>query len=358
MSDIDLDISNGSCWANVNVALPDQYIPCGNAADGRSHACCHVGDKCVSSGACYHANYRTTYVAGCTNQNYDGSECQNKGNFYNQQWVGLARCDPELSLWAGCPEENEVVGDIPPPTNCTCTGSTDDNILFQDAPQLADIAMLPQRSGEAISWFPGHEPTDTGSVSAPKPTRTNTTSTTDTPSTSASGNDPQATSNPGPSSASSADNGLSTGATAGIAVGASIGGLIVICLVVIALLLRRRKKKEEEENAQETLPHIQNSSARPSHLDTPALPAYKSELAADEPKSATTISSAGFAGNLDRHSSMSEVSSMHDGSGGRNMNPGQVSPQSTGGQEGFPQMGGGSMRVVQPAMAPIHELPG
>ncbi len=55
MSEINPSVSNGSCWANVNVALEDEYIPCGNVADGNSYACCHYGDNCLASNACYHA---------------------------------------------------------------------------------------------------------------------------------------------------------------------------------------------------------------------------------------------------------------------------------------------------------------
>lgn len=54
MDDIDLNISNGTCYFAPGVRAADNFIPCGNAAvEGYEKPCCNVGDKCVSSNACF-----------------------------------------------------------------------------------------------------------------------------------------------------------------------------------------------------------------------------------------------------------------------------------------------------------------
>lgn len=54
MEDIDLNISNGTCYFAAGAQAADGFIPCGNAAlEGYAKSCCYVGDKCLSSQACF-----------------------------------------------------------------------------------------------------------------------------------------------------------------------------------------------------------------------------------------------------------------------------------------------------------------
>ncbi|KAI1303296.1 hypothetical protein F5Y03DRAFT_407289 [Xylaria venustula] len=295
MSDIDLDVSNGSCWSNVNVALEDDYIPCGNAADGNSYACCHYGDNCLSSNACYHAKFGITYLAGCTSQDFSGPACQNKGIYVNQSWVGLTRCDPDQSSWAGCPEEEGVVGSEPPTANCKCSK---DAVLFQDSPTLDNIASLPLTLGGFISWFPGHDPTRSVTTKTPSSTLTHSTPSTIlslTSSDSPAESNPTVSSQPTPTSSTTTPptSGLSSGAKAGIGIG-SVFGIIAVGWLVITLILRKRKaKKKEPPKLQPFLPTTEPDSARaePSVPNFTELGVFKAELPADGPLSASTMAS-------------------------------------------------------------------
>ncbi|GAW17095.1 hypothetical protein ANO14919_065450 [Xylariales sp. No.14919] len=286
MVEINPSVSNGSCWANVNVALEDDYIPCGNVADGNSYACCHYSDNCLSSNACYHEKFGITYLAGCTSQDFSGPACQNKGDFFNQSWVGLTRCDPDQSSWAGCPEKKGVVGSYPPTTNCKCSKDT---ILFQDKPTLENIASLPSELGGTISWFPRHEPTTTIL------TETSTQSTHSTTISSVGSDSSIASSPPTPTSSAvvPAATGLSTGEKAGIAVGGALGAVAVGCLIIIAVILYKRKStKKESPGSLPFLPTIESHHTEPE----PSVPSFsplgggfKAELPADEPPSASTM---------------------------------------------------------------------
>ncbi|KAI1154607.1 hypothetical protein F4825DRAFT_163170 [Nemania diffusa] len=290
MDGIDLNISNGSCWSNVNVALEDEYIPCGNVADGNSYACCHYGDNCLSSNACYHARFGITYLAGCTTQDFSGPACQNKGDYYNQSWVGLVRCDPDQTSWAGCPEENNVVGSDPPTPNCKCS---EDTVLFQDSPMLANIASLPQSLGGTISWFPGHEPTSITTTNTASTTSTQATSTTSISSSSSDTAVGSTATTSAPSNTTPPTAGLSAGAKAGIGIGSVFGAALIISLIALAATLWRRKaKKKEMPTSQPPLPTVQVDpvQGQPSGPHPPVFSGFKAELPADEPRSASTLS--------------------------------------------------------------------
>ncbi|KAI0450257.1 hypothetical protein F5B21DRAFT_517554 [Xylaria acuta] len=297
MDDVNLNISNGLCWSNVNVALEEEYIPCGNVDSGNSYACCHYGDNCLSSNACYHEKYDITYLAGCTSQDFSGPACQKKGDFFDQSWVGLVRCDPDQTLWAGCPETGDVVGTSPPTSNCKCSKDT---ILFQDKPRLDNIASLPQSLGGAISWFPDHEPTTAISTDTPSTTSTRMTYSTIVPTTSS--NEPAGLSPQMPTSSAVVPpaTGLSIGEKAGIGVGSAFGALAVSCLIVIAAILQKRKAKTNENpSSQPSLPTIEPGPIQygPHMPGSSVLGGFKAELPADEPRSASTGATSSIPGS-------------------------------------------------------------
>ncbi|KAJ3563534.1 hypothetical protein NPX13_g8164 [Xylaria arbuscula] len=324
MADVNLNKSYGSCWSNVNVALEDDYIPCGNADSGNSYACCHYGDNCLSSNACYHGKCEfflfymhlvecpgplqsahkgfadgITYLAGCTDQDFSGPACQNKGKFFNQSWVGLTRCDPDKNAWAGCPEEDGVVGSSPPTSNCKCKEET---VLFEDMPMLDNIASLPQRLGGSISWFPGHTPTRTSSASTKTSHSSISVSQGSGEGTTQSSTDgltesalPTSITSPTLATATAPANAhatrLNAGAKAGIAVGSVIGALLVAFLVTI--LIRKRRAAKANPSVQPFLPTTEPEpepiQPEPSAPTFSTLGGFKAELPAEGPPSANSL---------------------------------------------------------------------
>ncbi|KAJ2972389.1 hypothetical protein NUW58_g9194 [Xylaria curta] len=277
MDKIDLNISNGSCWSNVNVALEEEYIPCGNVASGNSYACCHYGDNCLSSNACFHKKFGITYLAGCTSQDFSGPACQNKGEFFNQSWVGLVRCDPDQSYWAGCPEYEGIVGSSPPTQNCQCSK---DNILFEDSPRLDNIASLPLGLGGTISWFPNHEPTTAVPTNIPSTTFTRTTYSTTASSVSSKAPDESSPPTPTPSTPSTAvpspASKLSAGDKAGIGVGSVLGALAIGCIIAMFVVMRKRKSKiNESPGPRRSSPTIEPGPVQPEPPGHSSPPKYQ-----------------------------------------------------------------------------------
>ncbi|KFA75978.1 hypothetical protein S40288_05628 [Stachybotrys chartarum IBT 40288] len=150
--------------------------------------------------------------------------------------------------------------------------------------------------------FPSTQPSQSDSPSssppqmtaAPEATSSNLDPlTTSTTSTVAAGN-----SDENASSSETGSGGLSTGAIAGIAVGASVGLILVIALLVWFFILRPRRKRRMAENTA-------NSSSEEVHRATPALIADKEISRMDdsphEPYS-DEIRPAAMAGSAPRHS--------------------------------------------------------
>ncbi|KAI5927376.1 hypothetical protein F4810DRAFT_650648 [Camillea tinctor] len=385
MGDYNPMLANGTCWSNVNVRSIDDFIPCGNdAGRGEHFACCNRGDNCLSSNACYNSKYSSTYVAGCTDQSFGSAACPKKGDFYDQQWVGLVRCmvsddnTKNEEEWAGC-KESDGKGGLRVPDKCDCKGKTP---LFKDGPTLTNIAHLPLGSGETISFYPGFEPasaTDAPTQNSQTSLATTAATTTGSSLTTEVTASPTGLTTPDPiSTPDDTAGGPSTAIKIGVGVGAGAVGVIVVCLIVITIMLQRRKNKKnkDEDHSASTLPTTQAPpplpSDNPDHTD-PSLSGFKSELAADEPERVSNTSaatslvspvSAQFsqqryqAYNPDihgnyynaRHSSVSDMSGTHDG--GRHGLPSPISAPSMGGHSG------GDARYGQPTMGPIHELQG
>jgi hypothetical protein len=82
MSDQDIFVSNGTCYSAAGEKLDESFIPCGNVAYGHQ-TCCGQGDNCLADNACfgYHGNgygSQLTYMAGCTDPNYEDGSCPKK----------------------------------------------------------------------------------------------------------------------------------------------------------------------------------------------------------------------------------------------------------------------------------------
>lgn len=55
MDDIDVLISNGTCYYAVGMESSANVIPCGNA-ENDFYSCCLAGDFCLDSHFCYNSN--------------------------------------------------------------------------------------------------------------------------------------------------------------------------------------------------------------------------------------------------------------------------------------------------------------
>ncbi|KAK7967263.1 uncharacterized protein PG986_001540 [Apiospora aurea] len=269
MVEINVLISNGTCYKSASEESYTAYIPCGNAASGQHYPCCSKGDMCMSSNACFnplhypscfhsipphpgHLNRtaETTYLAGCTDENYKADACPNKGIYDNQEWVGLTNCKSEQSKrgqdvpWIGCEEDIDEPSLNYGNQSCHCTPDrADRSILFMDGQTLTRHANLPRSSGGTINFADGYTPTAVTSPTT-QPSKSNDGDVTGTATSTAT---PEATSeNPAAAAtAQSGGSGLSTAALAGIGVGAGVGAIILITFAFLALRYRRLKAKKE-----------------------------------------------------------------------------------------------------------------
>ncbi|KAK3985888.1 hypothetical protein QBC44DRAFT_151121 [Cladorrhinum sp. PSN332] len=258
-------VSNGTCYSAAGDELDKSFIPCGNAAFG-PQTCCGAGDICLRNNACfgYHGTgygSALTYQAGCTDPEYKDQSCPDKHGI-DGPWIALTRCDDGDGLWAPCPQEGNPTT-LRPGSFCSCTAAASTTIVVSSYTQIPDVASLPQSTGGTISFFPGNTPT---APSNPPPVQTtgggnnNDQSTSRSAGTGSTGTNasasqtggsnssgsPNASSSPNQSGAddpagAGSSGGLNTGAKVGIAIGAVVGGLILLG-VLIALYRKRRSR--------------------------------------------------------------------------------------------------------------------
>ena len=82
MSDLNILVSNGTCYSKAGEKLDESFIPCGNTAFGYQ-TCCGAGDNCLADNACFgiHGSgygSELTYQAGCTDPDYSDDSCPDK----------------------------------------------------------------------------------------------------------------------------------------------------------------------------------------------------------------------------------------------------------------------------------------
>lgn len=58
MNDIDMFISNGTCYYETGKESSKNVIPCGNAAND-VYPCCQAGDFCLEYNVCYNENCKS-----------------------------------------------------------------------------------------------------------------------------------------------------------------------------------------------------------------------------------------------------------------------------------------------------------
>lgn len=75
--EINLFVSNGTCYSGPYREADKQMLPCGN--DANDHvACCQAGDNCLKSNVCFNIAFGVTYVAGCSDVTYQHPTCPYK----------------------------------------------------------------------------------------------------------------------------------------------------------------------------------------------------------------------------------------------------------------------------------------
>ncbi|KAI0016914.1 hypothetical protein F4780DRAFT_757666 [Xylariomycetidae sp. FL0641] len=265
MSDPNILVSNGTCYSAAGEELDGSFIPCGNDAFGHQ-TCCGAGDNCLADNACFGIHGEgygsfLTYLAGCTDSDYEAATCPQKE--FDQPWIALTLCDDSGGEWAPCSQEGDPTT-LQPGAFCSCTDASKTTVYVSDATTLSNIASLPESSGQSISFFAGYTPsgsptaTATPEGSSTKASDTTATDTgsgtthTDTPAssktgtgssnsgTSSSGSDPSSTNT---SDTSGGSSGLNQGAKIGIGVGVAVGVLLMVIALVAFILLRRRRRQ-------------------------------------------------------------------------------------------------------------------
>ncbi|OAA61994.1 hypothetical protein SPI_04853 [Niveomyces insectorum RCEF 264] len=167
MTDIDVNISNGSCYQYYESPLDPRFLPCGNALAG-IQTCCYAGDACLEDAACagVRDGINVTYVAGCTSESFfdlRGDRCPPKPAI--DAWSPIVFCDDGTDQWAACTVSDHpstVVATAP----CSCQhpgtvplSSTARFVAVNGGPDLQTTGILPTTAGGAMTWAAGFTPT-------------------------------------------------------------------------------------------------------------------------------------------------------------------------------------------------------
>ncbi|KAK3389520.1 hypothetical protein B0H63DRAFT_463902 [Podospora didyma] len=295
---LDPRITNGTCYWAAGKRLDSVFSPVGNAALGH-HWCCQLGDKAMKDNSCYHDPTDTTYLAGCTDPEYLDSSCPDKKGFKDQPWAGLVYCTP--NHWVACEQKAKPTtvakGDSCSPCSQDRASMT---VAFTDVSPIKDVARLPKAAGDTIEWYPGFLPTTTSESSSTTASSISSSSASTSTPTSTSPLHPgassiisTATSSPSAAAIPAAvteTGGLSTGAKAGIGIGAAVVGLLILgALSAMFILLRRRRKNDEAPASSGPVGdakdgYIGDPPPGVAEMPTPALPKTPSlsELGSDQ----------------------------------------------------------------------------
>ncbi|KAI0129030.1 hypothetical protein BJ170DRAFT_357366 [Xylariales sp. AK1849] len=388
-NDADPNVSNGTCYYAVNSETKGDFIPCGNAALGH-WPCCHAGDICLAfddSNACWDAGTGNTYLAGCTDIGFNSRTCPWKSpEFIDQEWVAIQQCNEGTghndTLWGGCKVSDDSI-DLEKLPHASCDSYCSTHI-YEGTSAMPAYAILPNSTGSSITWTSDFNPTSQYAVvtTTAEVSGTKTTITSISTHTSATATSSPTSTTAAPSPTADSDGGeLSTGAKAGIGVGATIVALLVIAVVLLGLLIRRRKKKArvdqhdvppEQTQYHTASPHQPSPKPWPDNDVSPGYAGgFKSELPATEqpqrmelpgdashmrgpmpsPQTSTLSPHSLYATYDSRNSDASTFYSEGITQGG---NSRYVSPQSTGDRNQY-----GPQPARSPGgMGPISELQG
>ncbi|KAL8383450.1 hypothetical protein RB595_010581 [Gaeumannomyces hyphopodioides] len=246
---IDPYMSNGTCYFAAGKRSHSSFIPCGNDAIGRQ-TCCSAADFCLSSNACFNAEFRQTYLAGCTDPRYDDNKCPAKPNLANEPWTGLSYCNGTSEEWFACRKGGSSTLRSGDPCFCPDEPRT---IAFRDKSVLERIASLPRTTGSRISFEPDHYPSpqvivvpttingQSTSVSSSVPLSTFLAGT----GTGTGGGAVPVETSPSAGLAPQPASVLSTAAKAGIGAGVALAGLATLAALLFFFLKRRKQAKAD-----------------------------------------------------------------------------------------------------------------
>ncbi|KAF4921538.1 hypothetical protein CGCVW01_v005977 [Colletotrichum viniferum] len=227
------------CYYDKGAVAPPELLPCQNETDvgPNDYAwCCFAGHECLDHNSCWDPKTTNTYQYGCNDETYSHSSCPHKGDLDRGKspWIGLVRCDSkdresEDQPWV-C-NHPDTCGD-----RCPLEPGNEDATMPVWPFTMINLPDLPNRCtdlGKQVTaifapipipskGFVPDEATDIGSK-------------------------PQATRVP---IRDSDDGGLSTGAVAGIAVGAALGGIAI--LAAVFFMWRRRRGKAQAQTSAPT----------------------------------------------------------------------------------------------------------
>ncbi|KAF4874272.1 hypothetical protein CGCSCA1_v006824 [Colletotrichum siamense] len=250
------------CYYDKGAVAPPELLPCQNETDvgPNDYAwCCFAGHECLDHNSCWDPKTTNTYQYGCNDETYSHSSCPHKGDLDRGKspWIGLVRCDnkdreSEDQPWV-C-NHPDTCGD-----RCPLEPGNEDATMPVWPFTMINLPDLPNRCtdlGKQVTaifapipipskGFVPDEATDIGSK-------------------------PQATRVP---IRDSDDGGLSTGAIAGIAVGAALGGIAI--LAAVFFMWRRRRGKAQAQTSAPTPapapPQDPQSSPAPQYY-SPGMP--------------------------------------------------------------------------------------
>ena len=166
-------LAQSQCFYAADKTLDSVYVPCGPIDNDSPFAsCCLLGDFCLSSSACFSSSTGFTYIAGCTDENYEDSTCgaqqcdkrmpfhqlkarkcqmANHARLIESQFQGIAVCDNDN--WVCCQGQGQT-GDRPTSdhtSECPCdSGYT---TAIKSASVLTAVASLPLLADGDIAIF-------------------------------------------------------------------------------------------------------------------------------------------------------------------------------------------------------------
>lgn len=90
-------ISNGTCYYGPGEKAASVFFPCGNDALGHK-TCCQAGDMCLSNRACYNGEFGVTYLAGCSDPDYEDDSCPDKQAFEGEKESKASQAEHGASM--------------------------------------------------------------------------------------------------------------------------------------------------------------------------------------------------------------------------------------------------------------------
>ncbi|KAK3318003.1 hypothetical protein B0H66DRAFT_639463 [Apodospora peruviana] len=247
----DPSISNGTCYWKAGKKSHESFIPCGNVADGHGHKhCCRADEECLEHNACFSPPTGATYLAGCTDFDYEAPACPDKGHWTEWQWVGLVYI-PRRNVWSACPQSLKP-STITLPDPCPIP-TTSPVAAFTETDRIINVGHMPFNQGGTMDWSPGFTPTYTDdSVPTVTPQSSVTIATTTAGSSSSADSTSSTSGSASTSSVQSAsatpiggvtsDSGMSAGVLAGIIIGSVVGGLLILGALSALLIIYRRNR--------------------------------------------------------------------------------------------------------------------